>query len=178
MVRPVFAVATAALVACGCGHSATMPSSTTATAAPALTLPRVPPRDRFIGTLRDGTGSLAAARGVVEVRLEPVGTTGRRALTLWIVRTGCRPSAACVHLIGRLRGQLAPVRTLPDVGRRYAITASGSVRPVGAATAVGTVAGTGNIAFGSESLQLMLKARHGSARLSARSGRVPGFTSP
>jgi hypothetical protein len=70
------------------------------------------------------------------------------------------------------------VRALPDVGRRYAITASGSVAPVGAITAVGTVAGTGNIAFGSESLELVLRGKRGSGRLSASSGRVPGFTSP
>lgn len=128
--------------------------------------------------LRDGTGSLAGARDVLEVRLQPAGATGARRLTLWIVSTGCRAGAACVHLTGSLRGQLVPVRTLPDVGRRYAITAAGSLYPVGAITAAGMVAGTGNIAFGSESLQLILTGKRGSARLSARGARVSGFTSP
>lgn len=177
MARPALAVATAALVVTGCGHSATTSSPTT-TVAPALTTPRVPARERFVGTLRDGSGVLSAARDVLEVRLQPAGTTGPRRLTLGIVSMGCRAGGVCVHLIGRLQGKLVPVRTLPDVGRRYAITASGLVHPVGAMTAVGTIAGTGNAAFGYESLQLIVKVKGGSARLSARSGRVPGFTSP
>jgi hypothetical protein len=177
MARPALGAAAAVLLVSGCGHSAATPSATT-TDGPALIMPRVPPRDRFIGTLRDGTGLLAGAGDVIEARLQPAGATGRRRLTLWIVSTGCRAGSGCVHLSGRLRGQLVPLRSLPDVGRRYAITASGSVHPVGAIRAVGTVAGTGNIAFGVESLQLVFSGRRGSARLSARSGRVPGFTSP
>jgi hypothetical protein len=169
--------ATAALVGSGCGQSATTLASAT-TSAPRVTLPHVPSRDRFIGALRDGTGSLAGARDAVEVRLQAPGTTGTRRLTLWIVSTGCRAGSACVHLSGSLRGQLTPVRTLPDVGRRYAVRATGSLSPLGAMTATGTVAGTGNINRGFETLQLTLRGRHGSARLSARSSRVPAFTSP
>jgi hypothetical protein len=45
-------------------------------------------------------------------------------------------------------------------------------------TATGTIAGTGNIMSGFESLQLALSGRNGSARLSASSARVPSFTSP
>ncbi len=170
-------VATAALVGSGCGQSATTRSSTT-TGAPRVTLPHVPSRDRFIGTLHDGTGSLAGARDVLEARLQAAGTTGPRRLTLWIVTTGCRAGSVCVHLGGSLRGQLTPVRTLPDIGRRYAVRATGSLDPLGAITATGTVAGTGNINRGFESLQLTLRGRRGSARLSARSGRVSAFTSP
>jgi hypothetical protein len=135
-------------------------------------------RDRFVGTLHNGTGSLAGARDVVEVRLQAPGTTGIRRLTLWILSTGCPAGATCVHPSGSLRGQLRPVHALPDVGRRYAIEATGSLGPVGVMTAAGTVAGTGNINSGFETLQLTLTGRHGSARLSARSSRVPSFTSP
>lgn len=171
------AAAGTAVLAAGCGSAATT-SSTTATAAPGVKLPRVPARDRFIGSLQSGTGSLAGARDSVEARLQAPGTTGTRRLTLWIVSTGCPAGAKCVHLGGSLRGQLRPIRALPDVGRRYAIEASGSLGPVGVMTAAGTVAGTGNINRGFESLDLRLTGRSGSARLSAHSSRVPPFTSP
>lgn len=160
-----------------CGSSA-KPLSTTTTAGPVAGVPRVPARDRFTGTLHGGTGSLAGARDVVEVRLQAPGRTGTRRLTLWIVSTGCPAGATCAHLSGSLRGQLRPVRALPDVGHRYAIAASGSLGPVGVMTAAGTVAGTGNISSGFESLELTLIGRHGSARLNAHSSRVPAFTSP
>lgn len=171
------AAATAALVASGCGHAATT-SSTTTSAAPGVAVPRVPPRDRFTGTLRDGSGSLAGAGDVLEARLQSAAAAGTRRLTLWILSTGCRAGSACVHLSGSLRGRLTPVRTLPDIGRRYAIAARGSLRPVGVVTASGTVSGTGNIELGFETLELTLSGGRGSARLSARSGRVPAFTSP
>lgn len=178
MARPVLGGAvTAALVVSACGSSATTPSATT-TGAPAGTIPRVPPRDRFIGMLGDGAGALAGARDMVEARLQAGRTTGTRRLTLWIVSTSCRADSVCVHLRGRLRGHLVPARALPDIGRRYAIAAVGSLYPLGAVTAAGTVAGTGNVVFGSELLRLALSAQRGSARLSARSARVPGFTSP
>jgi hypothetical protein len=170
-------LATAAVLGSGCGSAAKAPPATT-TAAPGAALPRVPARDRFVGTLHGGTGSLAGARDVVEVRLQAPGTTGTRRLTLWIASTGCPAGAKCVPLRGSLRGQLRPVRALPDVGHRYAIGASGSLGSVGVMTAAGTVAGTGNINSGVESLQLTLTGRHGSAALSAHSGRVPPFTSP
>jgi hypothetical protein len=135
-------------------------------------------RDRFVGTLHAGTGSLAGASDVLEARLQAPGTTGSRRLTLWVLSTGCRSGAVCVHLNGRLRGQLTQVRTLPDIGRRYAITATGSLHPIGAVTASGTVAGTGNINSGLESLVLTLRGKLGSGRLIAQSSRVPSFTSP
>jgi len=172
------ALATGALVASGCGTSAATPSATNSAETPGLAMPRVPVRDRFIGGLSDGTGRLAGARDVVEARLQAPGTTGTRRLTLWILSTGCRAGAACIHLSGSLRGQLTPERSLPDIGRRYAITAAGSLSPVGAVNATGIVAGTGNINFGFVTLQLTLTAKRGSGRLSARSGRVPAFTSP
>ena len=173
----VLLLATAAVLGSGCG-SADKPSSTTTTAAPRVAIPRVPARDRFTGTLSAGTGSLAGARDMVEARLQAPGTTGTRRLTLWIVSTGCPAGARCVHLGGSLRGQLRPVRALPDVGHRYAVEASGALNPVGVMTAAGTVAGTGNINSGFESIHLRLTGRRGSARLDARSGRVPPFTSP
>jgi hypothetical protein len=185
------AVAAAALAGSGCGHAATtpsaaasMPSATTSTPSattgtpPAANVPSVPPHDRFTGTLRGGTGSLAGARDKLEVRLQAPRSSGIRRLTLWIISTGCPAGSTCVHLSGSLRGELTPVRTLPDIGRRYAITATGSLRPLGAVTARGTVAGTGNINSGFESLRLSLSGTHGSGRLSASSGRVPPFTSP
>jgi hypothetical protein len=169
--------AIAALMVSGCGSSAAAPSRTK-TAAPGATIPRVPLRDRFTGTLGGGTGSLAGARDVLEARMQAPGITGTRRLTLWVFTTGCRAGSACAHLMGSLSGRLTPVRTLPDIGRRYAITATGSLHPVGAVTATGTVAGTGNINFGFESLELTLSGTHASARLSAHSARVPSFTSP
>lgn len=141
-------------------------------------MPQVPARDRFIGGLSAGTGALAGARDVVEARLQAPGTTGTRRLTLWILSTHCRAGSACAHLSGRLQGQLTPERSLPDIGHRYSVTAGGSLHPLGAVTATGTVAGTGNINFGFENLQLTLRGKGGSGRLSARSRRVPAFTYP
>lgn len=182
------AAATAALVASGCGSSASSSSGTKAAgpgttsspvpAPPLPPAPNVPARDRFTGTLSGGTGSLAGAGDVLEARLQAPGATGIRRLTLWILSTGCRAGTPCAHLSGSLRGQLTPVRALPDIGRHYRITATGSLHPVGAVTATGTVAGIGNIMSGFESLQLALRGRRGSARLSARSASVPSFTSP
>lgn len=174
---PFVAAAAATLVAAACGSSAATPSATT-TAAPGLTMPRVPARDRFIGSLSAGTGTLAGAGDVVEARLQAPGTTGTRQLTLWILSTRCRRGRACSHLGGSLRGQLTPEHSLPDVGHRYAVTARGSLHPLGAVTVTGTAAGTGNINFGFESLQLTLTGKDGSGRLIARSGRVPAFTYP
>jgi hypothetical protein len=171
------AVAAAAVMAAGCGSAAKTTSATT-TAAPGVNLPRVPARDRFIGRLGGGTGSLADARDAVQARLQAPGITGTRRLTLWIVSTGCPAGAACAHLGGSLRGQLTPVHALPDIGRRYAIQASGSLGPVGMMTAAGIVAGTGNINSGFVLLELKLTGRRGSARLSGHSSRVPPFTSP
>ena len=114
----------------------------------------------------------------MEARLQAPATNGTRRLTLWIISTGCRAGSSCAHLSGTLRGELTPVRTLPDIGRRYKISATGSLHPVGSITASGTVAGTGNIMSGFESLQVTLRGPRGSARLSARSTRVPAFTSP
>ena len=116
----------AAVLGSGCGSSAKAPSATT-TAAPRVNLPRVPARDRFIGTLEGGTGSLAGARDVVQARIQAPGRTGTRRLMLWIITTRCPAGAACAHLSGSLRGQLTPVRTLPDIGRRYAVQATGSL---------------------------------------------------
>jgi hypothetical protein len=173
----VLLVSAAAVLGSGCGSSAKTTSATT-TASSGLPIPRVPARDRFVGTLHGGTGSLAGARDVVQARIQAPGRTGTRRLTLWILTTGCRAGAACVHLSGSLRGQLRQVRTLPDIGRRYAVEATGSLGPIGVVTASGTAAGTGNINSGFESLQLTLAGKRGSARLSARSSRVPPFTSP
>lgn len=179
-----FAAATAALMASGCGSSASSSSPTTAVGSgatnPPAPAPNVPARDRFTGTLSGGTGSLAAAGDVLEARLQAPapGANGTRRLTIWIISTRCRAGRPCTHLSGRLRGQLTPVRALPDIGRRYRLTAAGSLHPVGAVTATGTIAGTGNIMSGFESLQLALSGRNGSARLSASSARVPSFTSP
>ena len=175
----VVAAATAALVASGCGSSAATPSVTkTAAPAPTAGIPNVPARDRFTGTLTGGTGSLAGAGDVLEARIRAPAANGTRRLTLWILNTGCRAGSSCAHLSGSLLGQLAPVRTLPDIGRHYRITATGSLHPVGAVKATGTAAGTGNIRSGFELLQLALSGPRGSARLSARSARVPAFTSP
>src|SRR5690349_10416105 len=93
----VLLVSAAAVLGSGCA-SAAKPSSATTTAATGTTIPRVPVRDRFVGTLHDGTGSLAGARDVVQARLQAPGRNGRRRLTLWIITTGCRAGAACVHL--------------------------------------------------------------------------------
>lgn len=168
-----------------CGSSAKPPSATTTatttattSATSGATIPRVPVRDRFTGTLHGGTGSLAGARDVVEVRLQAPGRGATRHLTLWIVSTGCPAGVKCVHLSGSLRGTLTAVHSLPDVGRRYAIQASGSLDQVGTMKAAGTAGGTGNINFGFESLELTLTGSHGSVRLTARSTRVPPFTSP
>jgi hypothetical protein len=169
--------AVAALLTYGCGSSATT-SSATKTAASGASVPHVPARDRFTGTLHASTGALAGAGDVLEARLQAPGITGRRRLTVWILSTRCRSGAPCVHLNGSLRGQLTQLKALPDVGRRYAIAATGSLHGLGAATASGTAAGTGNINSGVESLLLTLRGKLGSGRLIARSSRVSSFTSP
>jgi hypothetical protein len=66
----------------------------------------------------------------------------------------------------------------PDAGAGFAVSGSGTIRPLGRVHVSGSAHGTGLIASGHETLRLTLRARSGEVVVSAQSGLVPGFTSP
>jgi hypothetical protein len=128
---------------------------------------RVPAKDSFSGRVQ-GSGHFAGDRGNIKVVLQPgAGVSVRRVV---ITVTGV--------LAGALKGRLTGRAGLPDVGRTFAVTGSGDVKPLGHVTAAGTVTGVGNARFGHETLRLTLRAAGGSLVMSAASGQVPAFTSP
>jgi hypothetical protein len=141
--------------------------------------PNVPPADSFSGHITFATGKFNGDRGRAAIVLEP-GPSGAvtRQLTLVLDGRPCREVTQCVQLAGRLRGTLTARRTMPDVGSSFTIAASGLIQPLGQVSAVGSVHGTGFIDSARELLHLTLSTSSGSVALDAKSGEVPGFTSP
>ncbi len=105
--------------------------------------------------------------------------TSVRALRLVFKGDRCHGEHGCVALTGSLRGTIAAVPShMPDVGRQFRVDGHGRLSPLGRVTVTGTVAGTGFIASGRESLELTVHTAHGTLGLDGHSARVPGFTSP
>jgi hypothetical protein len=91
------------------------------------------------------------------------------------------PGAAAMHpqsptLSGDITGTAVMSRTIPDVGSDYSLRGSGRLN-LGAVTVSGVLQGTGFIARGTCSGNLVLKGRTGTLSLALRSpAAVPGFT--
>ena len=128
----------------------------------------VPAKDSFSGRVIQGSGRLAGDRGNVKILLQPGAGVSVRRVT--VIVTGVAA--------GTLKGRLTERGGLPDVGRTFALTGSGDVKPLGRVTAAGTVSGVGNARFGHETLRLTLNGAGGSVVMSATSAQVPAFTSP
>jgi len=137
------------------------------------------PKDLFTGRITAATGKFAGDRDVVTIILAPGRGQATRHLTATITGAACTGKPHCVQLAGKLTGTITsgPIR-VPDVGRSFAIAATGTIKPLGHVSATGTVQGTGFIANGHESLKLRLTRHGASITIDATSGQVPGFTSP
>jgi hypothetical protein len=160
--RPIALALAAGLVACGSAHN----PDPSAASPPVLV--HVPAKDSFSGRVVQGSGRFARDRGNVKVLLQPGAGVSVRRVT--VTMTGV--------VAGALTGKLTQRAGLPDVGRTFAVTGSGDVKPLGHVTAAGTVTGVGNARFGYETLRLTLHAAGGSVVISATSGQVPAFSSP
>jgi hypothetical protein len=141
---------------------------------------RVAGKDHFTGRITAATGALRGRGGQLSVDLNaPPSTAPHRRLALTNHAAGCRNAAHCLELGGTVHGTLSRESgRIPDVGSSFAVRATGKLRPLGTVSATGTVHGTGFIAQGYEQLRLSVMTPHGTLTITARSGLVPGFTSP
>lgn len=172
--RATLAVALAVGLA-SCGAQASKLRSTSSLTAYAR---NVGAADAFTGRMVRGTGRLTGDRASVRFDLHVGSSSRTRKLSMVLTSPPCHGGRHCLSLTGTLKGALVRMAGLPDRGRTFALSASGTLKPLARATATGTVTGTGNIRFGHESLVLTLSTREGQLFLAAQSGQVPGFTSP
>lgn len=139
----------------------------------------VPAKDTFHGHIASATGSLKGDRGNVTILIhtpQSTGTTRRAELTL--VSPTCGRRKRCLRLLGTLTGTLTAQATIPDIGRRYAVAATGTISPLGRVAATGQADGVGFIREGRERLSLTLRTRSDRVTIDALSPEVAGFTSP
>lgn len=144
-------------------------------AADGQSAPPAAPNDSFNGHIVAGTSRYAGKHAPVTVRIYRAGS---RKATFVFTGKSCRGSRHCLDLEGTLHGTLTRVPSNPDVGKGYAVRAHGRLDPLGKTKATGTVGGPGNIRYGHEEIQLVLKASHGTVTVRAFSRLVPGFSSP
>lgn len=139
----------------------------------------VPAADSFSGHITLAAGEFTDERGQATILLEP-DHSGAATPQLTLVLDGrrCGKAKHCIRLIGELTGTLIARPTIPDAGPSFTIDASGMIQPLGQVSATGSVRGTGFVVYGYERLHLTLSMPAGFVVLHARSGRVPGFTSP
>lgn len=139
----------------------------------------VPAKDTFTGKIVSGVGKLANDRGGVTILIHaPQSTKAARPIQLAIESPACASKQHCLRLLGSLSGTMSAQRTIPDVGRRYSLQASGRIAPLGHVSASGVLTGVGFIRQGHEGLRLILRTSQGQLTISAISPQVPGFTSP
>jgi hypothetical protein len=140
----------------------------------------VPAKDSFHGRITRATGRFSSDRAMVAIALHiPRSTDGTRTLRMTLTGPACGTAPHCLALSGTLKGTIsARPGTIPDVGRRYGISVSGTLDRLGHVTATGTVTGVGFIREGHEGLTLDITAARGKLTVAAVSGEVPGFTSP
>jgi hypothetical protein len=141
---------------------------------------RVAAKDHFTGRITAASGALRGRGGQLSVDLNtPPSTAPHHRLALMFHAAGCANAAHCLKLSGIVHGTLSRESgRIPDAGSSFGVRATGQLRPLGKVSATGTVHGTGFIAQGYEQLQLSVTTPHGKLTVSARSGVVPGFTSP
>lgn len=172
--RAILALTLAAgLTACGAQRHAPRPSSTLTAFSRGA-----PPQDAFTGHVVRATGRLAGDSGSLRIDLHPAGGSGTRKLVVTVASPPCHGARHCLALAGTLKGTLRQEAPRPDRGRTSVLRVSGALRPLGHTSGAGFVTGTGNVRFGHESLVLTLTGRPGTVGIVARSGPVPGFTSP
>ena len=139
----------------------------------------VPARDTFGGSIVRATGAWKSDTGAMTLLLHVGGSaSATRPLSLAVHGAGCGTRQHCLRLIGTLTGSLTAQASIPDVGRRFGVRASGHVAPLGAVAVTGSVAGTGFIRRGRERLTLTLRTGRGTVTVDAQSPEVPGQTSP
>lgn len=150
------------------------------TAAIAAGIASTPAKDTFRGHITKATGRLAGDNGRITVLLHVAQSSeGVRKLKLTLSGAPCAGAEHCLRLSGVLSGMLsARPATIPDVGRRYDVSVSGSLSTFSHVSATGTVAGVGFVRAGHEGLTLTLETPRGKVMIVALSPRVPGFTSP
>jgi hypothetical protein len=139
-----------------------------------------PVADTIHATVIGATGRFSGDGGSATVLLQR--GAGPRyattALTISLQGVSCRSPQHCLHLAGRLIGQMTPQRSLTDVGHSYVLSASGKMSPLGHVTASGAAAGTGFIRSGHTRLTLTLHSSRGAVTLNGQSPEVPAFTQP
>jgi hypothetical protein len=163
-------------------HAAASPTAhiRLASAALAAAHRKVPARDAFSGRITARTGVLRGDRGHATADLAASGSSAAtRRLTITIHGRLCGKSKHCVRIAGQLKGTITAVaNTIPDTGQSFTIRAAGIIRGFGHVRVRGRADGTGFIYRGHESLNLTATGHAGRLALYARSGPVPGFTSP
>lgn len=149
-------------------------------AAAAASSASTPAKDTFHGSITKATGKLANDRGTVTILMHVAQSTDAvRPVALGISGPTCGRAQHCLRLTGTLSGTIsAHPTTIPDAGKRYSLSATGSLAKLGRASATGLVAGVGFIRVGREGLTLELRTRLGDVTVSAVSPKVPAFTSP
>lgn len=146
--------------------------------------PTAPPQDSFTGRITFATGKFTGARGQVTILLKTDRFCGlcrvpsRRQLKVVLDGRRCGTVRRCIRLTGTMTGTLLAQPTISDVGVPFAIVAHGMIRPLGHVSATGSVHGAGFIRYAYQPLHLTLSAPGGRLAIDAKSGRVPGFTSP
>ena len=146
----------------------------------AATTAATPAKDTFVGGVTSATGKLAGDSGKITALFHVVQSTDAvRKLRITMIGAPCSGAQHCLRLSGLLSGTIsAHPATVPDVGRHYELSLSGSLGTFSHVAAGGTVAGVGFIRQGHESLTLDVKTASGKIVIEAVSPKVPGFTSP
>jgi hypothetical protein len=139
----------------------------------------VPPKDTFNGHIASASGGVRADHGNVTILIHAAqATAATRRAELTLVSPTCGRRKHCLRLLGTLTGTLTAQATIPDVGRRYAIVATGTITSLGRVSARGEADGVGFIREGRERLSLTLRTGSDRVTIAALSPEVPGFTSP
>ena len=151
-----------------------------AQAAVAATTAATPAKDTFAGQITSATGKFAGDNGRITALLHVAQSTDAvRKLQITMSGAPCGAAKHCLRLSGSLSGTIAArPSTIPDVGKHYQLSLTGSLAALNHVTVGGTVAGTGFIRNGHEALTLDIKAPSGKVVIEAVSPKVPGFTSP
>ena len=139
----------------------------------------VPAKDTFTGSVAGASGALKGDRGAVTVLLH-VGSsvTATRPIRLVVRGADCGTRKHCLRLIGTLAGTLRAQPSIPDVGRRFDVAASGRLAPIGRVNATGVITTPGFIRQGREHLMLTLRTSRAVVTINALSPAVPGQSSP
>jgi hypothetical protein len=169
--------------ALGCAVVGALLGSTTAPATATPSVDSTSTRTYFV-RVTHSSGQFARARGKARVTVRnDAGEEPSPPVALGITPAACPPTRSgsgtrCIRLSGDLNGTATAKQTIPDMGAKYLIVATGHVHSLGLSTATGTARGPGFIAEGFCAVKLTLATPQGSVTLRGKSHAVPGFTSP